>query len=169
MLPFSSAACGSGQWALSEVAPGRLFPWLGVAFGTGIVLYFTADREPALWAALPLAALAIAVAFPARRSAIGFPLTLGFAGVAVATLNTARLAHPVLRVPASSVRMTEFVEVREERERSDRIVVHVASARRPDHRRPWSPPLLTTGGNTPALRPAARDATPRIEDLQEGD
>jgi competence protein ComEC len=117
------------QWALSEVAPGRLFPWLGVAFGTGIVLYFTADREPALWAALPLAAFAILVAFFARRSAVGFPLALGFAclaaGFAVATLNTARLAHPVLTVPASSVNLAGFVEVREERERSDRIVVHV--------------------------------------------
>jgi hypothetical protein len=34
------------QWALAEVAPGRLLPWLLVAFGFGIVLYFTADREP---------------------------------------------------------------------------------------------------------------------------
>jgi competence protein ComEC len=118
-----------GQWALAEVAPGRLFPWLAVGFGAGVVLYFTADREPALWAALPLAMFAVAIAFRARRRALGFPLTLGFAalaaGFAVATLNTARIAHPVLRIPASSVNLTGFVEVREERERSDRIVVHV--------------------------------------------
>ena len=41
------------QWALAEVAPGRLVPWLPVAFGFGIVGYFTADREPAAWAAAP--------------------------------------------------------------------------------------------------------------------
>ena len=35
------------QWAVAEVAPGRLVPWLAVAFGLGIVGYFTADREPA--------------------------------------------------------------------------------------------------------------------------
>jgi competence protein ComEC len=44
------------QWALAEVAPGRLVPWLPVAFGFGIVGYFTADREPAWWAACARAA-----------------------------------------------------------------------------------------------------------------
>src|SRR5450830_363250 len=39
------------QWSVAEVAPGRLLPWLPVAFGFGIVAYFTADREPAWWAA----------------------------------------------------------------------------------------------------------------------
>jgi competence protein ComEC len=34
-------------WAAAEVAPGRLLPWLPVAFGFGIVGYFAADREPA--------------------------------------------------------------------------------------------------------------------------
>jgi competence protein ComEC len=117
------------QWSAADVPPGRLFPWLAVDFGTGIVLYITADREPALWAVLPLAGISVAVAFLARRNAIGLALALAFAslaaGFAVATLNTARLAHPVLRFPASSVSLTGFVEVREERERSDRIVVHV--------------------------------------------
>ena len=32
------------QWAAAEVAPGRLLPWLPVAYGFGIVAYFTADR-----------------------------------------------------------------------------------------------------------------------------
>ena len=35
------------EWALAEVGPGRLLPWFAVAFGAGIVLYFTAEREPA--------------------------------------------------------------------------------------------------------------------------
>ncbi len=40
------------SWVGAEVAPGRLMPWLPVAFGFGIVVYFTAEREPALWAHL---------------------------------------------------------------------------------------------------------------------
>jgi competence protein ComEC len=39
------------QWGAQEVSAGRLFPWFAVAYGFGIVLYFTAEREPALWAA----------------------------------------------------------------------------------------------------------------------
>ena len=75
------------EWALAEVAPGRLVPWLPVAFGFGIVGYFTADREPAWWAASGLALAGIAIAFTARRRAIGFPLALAFAAIA------ARLCH----------------------------------------------------------------------------
>src|SRR5665213_2048535 len=117
------------QWALSEVAPGRLIPWLAIAFGAGIVLYFTAGREPAWWAGLGLTAAAILVVFTARRRAIGFPLALGFAavaaGFATATLRTQWVAHPVLHYTVSTVTLSGFVEIREERERSDRIVVRV--------------------------------------------
>jgi competence protein ComEC len=45
----------------------------------------------------------------------------------------------------------------------------VTAARPPGYERPWSPQSLTTRENMPTLRPAARDATPRIEDLEEGD
>jgi competence protein ComEC len=39
------------EWAIAEVGAGRLLPWFAVAFGAGIILYFTAEHEPALWAA----------------------------------------------------------------------------------------------------------------------
>jgi competence protein ComEC len=117
------------QWLLAEVAPGRLMPWLPVGFGVGIVLYFTADREPAWWAAAALALAGIVIAFLARRSVIGFPLALGFAvvslGFACATVQTARIAHPVLRFPTWSAQVQGFVEAHEERARSDRITVRV--------------------------------------------
>lgn len=120
-----------GQWALAEVAPGRLVPWLAVAFGFGIVGYFTADREPAVWAALLAAAVTIGIAYAARMRPVGFPVALGVAailtGFAVATLQTARIAHPVLQTTLSSATLSGFVEIREERERSDRIVVRVHS------------------------------------------
>jgi competence protein ComEC len=116
------------QWALAEVAPGRLMPWLPVGFGCGIVLYFTADREPAWWATSALALAGIALAILARRSVIGFPLALGFAvaalGFAGATLQTARIAHVVLAFPTTAS-VTGYVEAREERARSDRITVRV--------------------------------------------
>ena len=117
------------QWALAEVAPGRLLPWLPVAFGFGIVGYFTADREPAWWAATTAVAAGLAIAFLARRRPAGFPIALAFAaiaaGFATATLKTVRIAHPVLAYPSWSAQVTGFVEMREERERSDRITVRV--------------------------------------------
>ena len=39
------------EWAAAELTTGRLLPWFAVAYGAGVVLYFTAEREPALWAA----------------------------------------------------------------------------------------------------------------------
>src|SRR5215472_13345308 len=33
-------------WLAEEVAPGRLIPWLPVAFATGILVYFAAQHEP---------------------------------------------------------------------------------------------------------------------------
>jgi competence protein ComEC len=116
-------------WALAEVAPGRLVPWLAITFGLGTVLYFAADQEPSPWAAAgALAAAAVAAAF-ARRHVILFPLCVGVAavaaGFAAGTIKRALIAHPVLQVTASNVSIEGFVEIREERERSDRIVVRV--------------------------------------------
>ena len=117
------------EWALLEVAPGRLLPWLPVAFGSGIALYFTADREPAWWAAAGLTLVTIAIAIVARRRLFGFPLALALAtiscGFCVATLQSARVAHPVLQVSTWNAQLSGFVESREEREKSDRIVIRV--------------------------------------------
>ncbi|MDP3318272.1 MAG: hypothetical protein Q8S58_03995, partial [Bosea sp. (in: a-proteobacteria)] len=45
----------------------RLFIWLPVPMGLGILLYFAADREPALWAPLVGFAFAAAAAVGLRR------------------------------------------------------------------------------------------------------
>jgi competence protein ComEC len=117
------------SWAVAEVTPGRLLPWLPVAFGAGIAAYFAADREPAWWAASGLAAAMLAVAFAARKHPFGFPLALGLAafaaGFAIATLNSLRIDHPILRSATWSAQVSGFVEIREERAKSDRIVVRV--------------------------------------------
>ena len=54
-------------WALADVAPGRLLPWLPVAFGTGIALYFTAEREPSAWGAIALVIVCVAASILLRR------------------------------------------------------------------------------------------------------
>jgi competence protein ComEC len=116
-------------WALADVGPGRLVPWLAVAFGFGIVLYFTAGTEPSLWAALVLFAATSAAAMLARRRPVAFPVALALAtmaaGFATATTKRALVAHPVLQTAVWNVEIAGFVEVREERERSDRVVVRV--------------------------------------------
>src|SRR5262249_62360793 len=120
-----------GDWARAEVAPGRLMPWLPIAFGAGILVYFSAEREPMLAAALGLFAILIAAAFVARSRPVAFPLAVAVAavaaGFATATLRSVLVAHPVLRWPASDVAITGWIEVREERPRTDRIVVKVES------------------------------------------
>ena len=117
------------EWLAAEVAPGRLMPWLAVAFGAGIALYFAAWREPMLAATLGLGGAGIVAAVLARRHAVAFPLLLGgaavAAGFAVATLRTAWIDHPVISAPVFGASVQGFVEVREERARSDRIVVRV--------------------------------------------
>jgi competence protein ComEC len=112
-----------------EVGPGRLVPWLAIAFGCGIVIYFNADQEPAPWAAVAVLAATIAAAILLRNQPIAFPVALAAAtvaaGFATATIKRAVIAHPVLSAPLWNVEIGGFVEAREERERSDRIVVRV--------------------------------------------
>jgi competence protein ComEC len=117
------------KWALADVGPGRLIPWLPIAFGTGIVIYFGADREPAWWAGPALTAACLVAAIALRRRPVAFPVALAAtamaAGFATATLKTIQVAHPVLQHSARTVEIAGFIEVREERERTDRIVVRV--------------------------------------------
>ena len=117
------------SWIVAEIAPGRLMPWLAVAFGLGIAIYFTAEREPAIWAGAVLTSGCIVVAVLARHRPISFPILLGAsaiaAGFSVATVRTIAVSHPVLTHPAWNVAIAGWVESREQRERSDRIVVRV--------------------------------------------
>jgi len=117
------------RWALAEVGPGRLMPWLPVAFGAGIVLYFTAPREPLLLAPVALFAALVGATIALRARPVGLPVVLGFAaaaaGFATATVRTAWIDHPVLRHPVSSVSLAGWLEVRESRERTDRVVIRV--------------------------------------------
>jgi competence protein ComEC len=117
-------------WAQAEAGPGRLLPWVPVAFGAGIAAYFAADHEPVAWVAATTAALLGAAAVLSRRQN-WFPslvlIAAMAAGFAVATLRTARIAHEVLAKPLYGVALSGFVETHEERERTDRFVLRVAT------------------------------------------
>jgi competence protein ComEC len=117
------------SWALAELGAGRLIPWIAIAFGCGILVYFSIDQEPAPWATLLLLCLAVAVAVLGRRHFVGLALGIGLAalvaGFATATIKRAVIAHPVLLRSAWNVELAGFVEAREERERSDRIILRV--------------------------------------------
>jgi len=117
------------EWAAQELTTGRLLPWFAVAYGTGVVLYFTAEREPALWAAAIPAAVCALGAVLLRRQIVPHVIALGLFGMAlgfaVATLKTALIQHPVLRFPSSGVTVAGFVELREESQHTDRFVLRV--------------------------------------------
>jgi competence protein ComEC len=104
-------------------------PWVPVAFGAGIAGYFTATHEPVLLAPLMVAAVLAIATIVARSRPIGFPLLLGLAaiasGFAMATVKAWMIAHPVLRHPVSGAEIRGWIETREERERTDRIMVRV--------------------------------------------
>src|SRR3954449_3124490 len=54
-------------WLRAEAGAGRLLPWVPVAFGAGIALYFSADHEPVLWVTVIAAGALCAVAVLLRR------------------------------------------------------------------------------------------------------
>jgi competence protein ComEC len=112
----------------AEAERRRLFLWLPVMMGIGILLYFAADREPAL--AAPLigfaAAAAGALALRNRRLAVSACIAIAaiFAGFAAATWRTATIAAPVLDRPRVGV-VTGFVESVEARDAGARLVLLV--------------------------------------------
>ena len=123
----SRSACGNGP--IADTGPGRLVPWLPIAFGLGIALYFSAEREPAWWAGLSLTLVACTCAFALRARPVAFPVALAVAaiagGFAIVTLKSVRVERPVLIAPVGYAEISGFVENREERERSDRFLLRV--------------------------------------------
>jgi competence protein ComEC len=116
------------DWARAEAGAGRLLPWVPIAFGAGIAIYFNADREPVAWFVSLVAAGICAAAFVLRRSKAFAAMLMVAAvasGFAVAALKTARISHAVLAQPIYASSLKGFVETHEERERTDRFVLHV--------------------------------------------
>jgi competence protein ComEC len=120
--------------ARAEAGAGRLLPWVPVAFGSGIALYFAAFREPVLLVTIVTAIAALIAAVLFRRSKFFAAAVLGAAvaaGFATATWRTARVGHTVLARPLYSVSLSGFVETRDIRERTDRFVLRVTGMEAP--------------------------------------
>lgn len=122
-------------WGRAEAAAGRLLPWVPVAFGSGIAIYFWADHEPVVWVVSATAITLFVAALLLRRHRV-FPAAVMVAavaaGFAVATIKTAQVSHVVLTRSMYTPLLQGFVETREVRERTDRFVLRVV---RMDNRR----------------------------------
>ncbi len=109
----------------------RFFLWTPAAVGTGVVLYFTADREPSLPLVTGLTIALAAVALAARRHTAAFRTLVAvaamFGGMAAAGWRTARLAAPVLdRIRIVTVQGT--IEEMDFRREGARFVLRVAAS-----------------------------------------
>src|SRR4051812_4472467 len=70
------------RWFATDTAAGRLLPWLSVCFGVGIVVYFAAEHEPAIWAGLTLMGVLAVITYIARARPVAFPLLIGVTAAA---------------------------------------------------------------------------------------
>jgi competence protein ComEC len=96
-------------WVRAEAGAGRLLPWVPVAFGAGVALYFTAAREPVLSVSIATAVALSIAAFLLRRSRFfvtAVMVAAVSAGFAAATSKTARITHTVLARPIYSVSLS---------------------------------------------------------------
>ncbi|MEZ0170596.1 ComEC/Rec2 family competence protein [Microvirga sp. TS319] len=122
-----------------EVAQRRLFPWLAVCFGLGVLLFFQAEA-PSLWAPLGAFALSAAAAVRLREKLPALVLSIGlaaaFAGFSAGIVRTRSVAAPVLtRMTIAPV--SGFVEAVEDRDHGQRVLLRVVSLQGvPDTERP---------------------------------
>jgi competence protein ComEC len=115
----------------SEIAERRLFLWLPVAAGAGVVLYFAADREPSLLYATLVAAIAASLCIWLRHSRAPLAAALAFAalmaGFTSAALRCFLLASPVIdRIRV--LKLTGTVEQLDLRRIGARFVLRVSEA-----------------------------------------
>jgi len=110
-----------------EVAQRRLFPWIAVAFGLGILLFFQAE-EPSLAAPLAGGILSMTAAWLCRRSFAALALLIGltavFMGFLAGAVRIRAVDAPVLaRTTIASV--SGFIETVEERGQGRRLLLRV--------------------------------------------
>ncbi|RVU17139.1 ComEC/Rec2 family competence protein [Methylobacterium oryzihabitans] len=127
ILPRAGRALAAGL--AEEAGQRRLFPWLAVAFGAGILLFFgAADRLPSPVPALAAAAAFGGAAFGLRARPVGLALALAlaflFLGFAAAVIRVATVAAPVL-ARTTIAPLAGFVEGIDERDEGARLIVRV--------------------------------------------
>jgi competence protein ComEC len=114
-----------------EVEQRRLFPWIAVCFGLGIVLYFQADGRPSLWAPLVGAGAFTGFAVMAHARPLPLAMMIGcaalFAGFAASVIRTRSVEAPVLsRIAVTPV--TGYIEAVEGRPEGARLLLRLTSA-----------------------------------------
>ncbi|MGO4571720.1 ComEC/Rec2 family competence protein [Microvirga sp. 2TAF3] len=112
-----------------EIEQRRLFPWIAVCFGLGIVLFFQAEGQPVLWAPLGGLMLCVVAAFLLRRSLAALAIMIGlaalFAGFSAGAIRTRSVAAPVLaRMTITPV--SGFIEAVEDRPEGKRLLLRIA-------------------------------------------
>jgi competence protein ComEC len=111
-----------------EIEQRRLFPWIAVFFGLGIVLFFQADGQPALWAPLGALALCCAAAIALRHNLAALAGLIGlaavFAGFSAGAIRSGSVAAPALgRMTITPI--TGFIEAVEDRQEGKRLLVRI--------------------------------------------
>ncbi|MFL5132091.1 MAG: DUF4131 domain-containing protein, partial [Microvirga sp.] len=111
-----------------EIEQRRLFPWVAVFFGIGIILFFQADGQPALWAPVGAFALFGAAAIAFRWNLAVFSALIAFtalfAGFTAGVIRTRSVAAPALtRIVITPV--TGFIEAIDDREVGKRLLLRV--------------------------------------------
>ncbi|KAB1076055.1 ComEC/Rec2 family competence protein [Methylobacterium planeticum] len=112
-----------------EAEQRRLFPWLAVAFGGGILVFFTVtDGMPNLWAPVAGAGIGLTLAaylgaYPVNRAVL-LVLAAACLGFAAGTWRVAQMAGPILS-RTSIAPLTGFIEALDERDEGARLIVRV--------------------------------------------
>jgi competence protein ComEC len=121
-----------GAWFASciaqEAAHRRLFPWSAIAFGVGIILFFSAEGVPGPWPSLLgftiCLAIAVALAQNHRARNTVMAVAIVFAGFSAGAIRHQSVDAPIIeRVTIGHVE--GFVESIEQRERGVRVVIRV--------------------------------------------
>ncbi len=115
----------------TEIALRRIFLWLPVAAGAGVILYFCADREPSLWLVAAATFVFGGLAWLARERRAAFFVLCGFcaifAGELSAAWRTARVAAPIVdRVRIATVE--GYIEQMDFRRAGARFILRVSAA-----------------------------------------
>ena len=109
----------------------RLFLWLPVLAGVGVLLFLSADQDPVVWLPCGLVATFAGAAVLARNSRAGFMLAVGLAalvgGFLCAELRSARVGAPVLE-RIRIAKLTGWVEEVDHRRQGSRFVLRIVGA-----------------------------------------
>ncbi|MEE1656478.1 ComEC/Rec2 family competence protein [Microvirga sp. CF3062] len=111
-----------------EIEQRRLFPWIPVCFGVGILLFFQADGAPALWAPLGAFAVCGVAGIALRRNmtvlVAMIALSAVFAGFSAGVIRTRIVAAPALtRITITTIKGS--VEAVEDREEGQRLLIRI--------------------------------------------